>query len=788
MRNWLAGLLLLLLAAPAGAQGKAMETYLFGPADMARLEQSGTELQQGGTYQVWAWAPRGGTVSLTLGGSHLQGQVPGRAAAGDTFDWVRLGTLDAGAGELVKLGRSAAPGAAPVGYLALSLDPNYLPARALELRRVHPLTDAPVTDARQVRARTNNEGINFQPYTDRAAWLRRREELREQILVSAGLWPLPERPPLKPQVYGRLDRDGYSIEKVVLETLPGFYLTGNLYRPAGKTGRQPGILCPHGHWATGRFEEQIQARCIGLARTGGVVFVYDMVGFGDSKPFGHSFTNPALGLLGVNLTGLQLWNSMRGLDFLMALPDVDPARIACTGESGGGTQTFLLCAVDDRVQVAAPVCMVSHTFQGGCECENSPGLRYDTDNVEIAAAFAPKPMILVGATGDWTSKIMTNGYPEIRATYRLLGKEENVSAVIFEAPHNYNKQSREAVYAWFGRYLFGITDPARTREQPYQVEKEATISCWDAEHPRPAGTATPADLQRTLTQAVQEQVARLLAAGAREGSAARDLLRAGLRHELGCALPAREDLLVEEAGTLQRSGFEVRRLLLGRRGRGDRVPALLYLPAGRRPAYATVVVHPAGKAALVTDDGEPAGVLAGLLQTGQAVLAIDLFLTGEHLGLREVPKRATTGHFLTYNRSTLAEQVQDILTAAAYLKSLPGTEGVHLAGLEAAGTACLLARALTDEVSRAAVDGHRFEYTPGLPATDDRYTPGLLRYGGLAAAALLAAPHKLLLHNTGPTLDTTACRRAYERQGAAEDLMVQADPADSADVVAWLTR
>src|SRR5262249_22741208 len=161
------------------------------------------------------------------------------------------------------------------------------------------------------------------------------------------------------------------------------------------------------------------------------------------------------------------------------------------------------------------------------------------------------------------------------------------------------------------------------------------------------------------------------------------------------------------------------------------------------------------------------------------------FLTGEHLGLRESPKRATTGHFLTYNRSTLAEQVQDILTAAAYLKSLPGTEGVHLAGLEAAGTPCLLARALTDEVSRAAVDAHRSESPPGPPAPDDRYPPGPLRYGGLAAAALLAAPHKLLLHNTGPSLDTTACRRAYERRGAAEDLIVQADPADPAVVVAW---
>src|SRR5438067_9605161 len=190
----------------------------------------------------------------------------------------------------------------------------------------------PAADARAAHARTNNEGVNFQPYADRAAWEARRRAIREQILVSCGLWPLPERQPLHAQVYGKLDRQGYTIEKVVLETLPGFYLAGNLYRPADqKRDRHPGILCPHGHWETGRFEEQVQARCIGLARMGGVVFVYDMVGYADSKPFGHSFSNDTLRLLGLNLPGLQLWNSIRALALITGLPAVDPPRLACTG-------------------------------------------------------------------------------------------------------------------------------------------------------------------------------------------------------------------------------------------------------------------------------------------------------------------------------------------------------------------------------------------------------------------------------------------------------------------------
>jgi cephalosporin-C deacetylase-like acetyl esterase len=156
-------------------------------------------------------------------------------------------------------------------------------------------------------------------------------------------------------VYGRLERDGYTVEKVVLRTLPGLYLTGSLYRPARRNGRVPGVLSPHGHWSRGRFEEVVQARGAGLARLGCVVFSYDMIGFGDSKPIGHTFRDARMDRLGISLLGLQLWNSIRALDFLSSLPDVDAERIGCTGASGGGTQTFLLAAVDDRVKVSAPV-------------------------------------------------------------------------------------------------------------------------------------------------------------------------------------------------------------------------------------------------------------------------------------------------------------------------------------------------------------------------------------------------------------------------------------------------
>ena len=259
----------------------------------------------------------------------------------------------------------------------------------LDLVRGRVDTAGPSPDRRRTEVRTNQEGADFQPPSSAQAWRDRAMQLRQQMLVALGLWPMPPKTPLNPRIYGKLQRDGYTIEKVVLETMPGFTLSGNLYRPAGKTGRVPGLLCPHGHWEDGRVNIEVQQRCIRWAKLGCVVFMYDMVGYNDSKPFTHGFLDDRLRRWGLSLATLQTWNSIRALDWLTSLADVDPSRIGCTGESGGGTQTFLLTALDPRIKVAAPVVMVSDSFQGGCVCENAAGLRLGTDNVEIAALCAP---------------------------------------------------------------------------------------------------------------------------------------------------------------------------------------------------------------------------------------------------------------------------------------------------------------------------------------------------------------------------------------------------------------
>ena len=212
-------------------------------------------------------------------------------------------------------------------------------------------------------------------------------------------------------------------------------------------------------------------RAINLARQGFVVFTYDLIGYNDSRQLVHrEFGGSREKLWGLSIAGLQLWSGIRGLDFLESLPYVRRDALGATGASGGGTQTFLLAAIDERVKAVVPVNMISLHMQGGCLCENLPGLRLDTNNVEIAATIAPRPLLMVSATGDWTTNTMEREYPAVRALYALEGAADRVHAVRFAAVHNYNRDSREAVYAWMARWLQSAPADVRRPESAFTPE------------------------------------------------------------------------------------------------------------------------------------------------------------------------------------------------------------------------------------------------------------------------------------------------------------------------------
>src|SRR3954454_6071667 len=229
------------------------------------------------------------------------------------------------------------------------------------------IVTVPQVPSGQSRYRTLDDRFAPPQFANADGWTARAAYLREHVLASAGLLPLPEKTPLHPSVFGEVRRADYTVSKVYFQSLPGFLVTGNLYRPIGD-GPFPAVLAPHGHWAYGRLENtllnSVPGRAINLARQGFVVFTYDMVGYDDSRQVPHTFGGKRETMWGLSLGGLQLWNSIRGLDFLQSLPYVKGDALGATGESGGGTQTFRFSAVDDRVASAAPVNMLSLQMQG----------------------------------------------------------------------------------------------------------------------------------------------------------------------------------------------------------------------------------------------------------------------------------------------------------------------------------------------------------------------------------------------------------------------------------------
>jgi hypothetical protein len=392
------------------------------------------------------------------------------------------------------------------------------------------------TDSRvgaQARYRSTDDRVVVRAPASLAEWQRRADYLREHVLATAGLLPQPERTPLHPHVFDEKRHADYSVAKVYFESLPGFYVTGNLYRPIG-AGPFPAILSPHGHWTYGRLENtpvmSMPARAIGLARQGFVVFAFDMIGYNDSRQLTHQFAGPRESLWGLTLSGLQLWNAIRSVDFLESLPDVDRTRIGCTGESGGGTQTFLLAAVDDRIKVAAPVNMISMHFQGGDLCENPPALRLDTNNLEIAATIAPRPLLMVSATGDWTKETLEVEYPAMRQFYALHGAEDRLHAVRFDAPHNYNRDSREAVYAWMARWLKDAPADVKVAERSVQPDPITDLLVF-------YGRALP-DEALTREQLTERWIESSKALGRR---ADRRVMESALLHVLGLPAPPQRE-------------------------------------------------------------------------------------------------------------------------------------------------------------------------------------------------------------------------------------------------------
>lgn len=673
----------------------------------------------------------------------------------------------------------------------------------------------------------------FTPAVSKAEWEKRAQKVRERILVSCGLWPMPEKTPLNPVIHGLIDCGDFTIEKVYFESLPGFYLTGLLYRPKGKPGKKPAVLSPHGHAPNGRFIDKglkeakrlvdigaeyyveaarnyMQPRFVHLARMGYVVFHYDMIGYADnmqiSFELAHRFAKqrPEMNEPGnwglfspqaesnlQSVFGLQTWNSIRAVDFVLTLPDVDPERLGVSGESGGGTQTMILAGIDPRMKVSMPVVMVSTAMQGGCTCENAGLLRIGTGNIEFSALFAPKPQGITQAD-DWTKEISVKGFPELQKHYELLGsKEDMILAGETRFKHNYNAVSRLAMYKLFNKHL-GVSADVKERESKYRTKEELTV--WNEEHPMPeGGDKFERKLMKQIHQSWQKRFQNLIPKDEKQLRKYREVIGTGVDVIIDKKLSQLKNISYSQTSISNWSIYIESIGLLRNKENNSELPTIILKPKRADGDY-VIWIEKEGKKDLYEKDGTLKKHIYDLLKAGKTVLAVDLLFQGEFLPdgekmtlARKVENpRESAAYTHGYNHSLFVNRVHDVLTAVSFTQKMKAGK-VHLAGLNGAGHWVAAARSQAGPaVYSAAIDikGFKFENIRDLRHVD--FQPGGAKYGDIEGMISLSAPHRLWMSvSNGENIKLVEA--VYSSAKASSKLTVSTSSEDkTSEAVSWI--
>ncbi|MBN2610014.1 MAG: acetylxylan esterase [Bacteroidales bacterium] len=289
-------------------------------------------------------------------------------------------------------------------------------------------------------------------YSDATSWEKRKNELKPCFWSALQLKHLPEWPVSEPLISNVRKMKGYTIENFALETLPGVYVCGSLYRPAKIQGKIPVMLCPNGHWKDGRYRPDQQYQCAMLARLGTVAVSYDLFAWGESQlQFKEEYHRKSLAMT------MQVLNSLRILDYLVSLDYADPQRIGITGGSGAGSHAMLLTALDDRIKVTVPAVMLSSYMYGGCPCESGMPVHLcggGTNNIELAAMAAPRPQLIISDGKDWTANVPDIEFPLLQKVYEFYGKNDLVKNVHFpDEGHDYGPSKRIALYEFFALHM-----------------------------------------------------------------------------------------------------------------------------------------------------------------------------------------------------------------------------------------------------------------------------------------------------------------------------------------------
>lgn len=325
--------------------------------------------------------------------------------------------------------------------------------------------------------RQAEDGMKLVPYlsslyADKAAWEARKDTLRKEVRARLGIDKLLAVCSKDAPEYGKIRKfDGYTVQNFRLKTANGHTVCGSIYAPKGE-GKHPLIICPNGHFSNGRYGTVQQQRLATLARMGAICVDYDLWGWGESADEVGSKAHQT-----PEAHVMQALNGIRILDWMIQRKDVDKTRVGVNGGSGGGTQSVLLSVLDDRYTACCPVVSVSSWFDGGCPCESGMPIQLaggGTCNAELAAMFAPKPMMLVSDGGDWTSTTPELEYPYIKRIYGFYGADDKVMNVhLPKERHDFGPNKRNAVYKFFIE-TFNL-DASKLDEDKVVIEEENAL-------------------------------------------------------------------------------------------------------------------------------------------------------------------------------------------------------------------------------------------------------------------------------------------------------------------------
>lgn len=622
-------------------------------------------------------------------------------------------------------------------------------------------------------------------------WRGQRVKLRRRLIQSWGGFP-SQSCPLKPQVVGGFKREGYRVEKLLLQSRPGVTMTANAYIP-DSDGRHPAVLCVHGHFRMAKSEAVVQSRCIGLAKLGFFVLMVDAFGAGErgiGKALGEYHGEMVAGTLwptGLALAGLQVYDNMRAVDYLQTRAEVDPERIGVTGCSGGGNQTMYVGAIDERLKCVVPVCSVG-TYQAYlgaacCMCEVTPAALSYTEEAGVLSLVAPRALMLINATRDgfqFSVGQAKKSLAEANKVFRLYKKEDHTRHVVVDSGHGYNQKMREAMYGWMTKHLKSEGDGSPIAEGVIKTEAVETLRCFPGDS-RPDTFIT---------------IPKFAAAEARNILARRPIPNHGQQW-------AADEMLMRESLPRVLGGFPKRTPLEAKITETDLGSEIAYSP---EPGIRITALHQpvdskTRKLAVLLDLDQGRKAATGplgkeLIQSGWDLTTVDLRATGSTAQKGDVIGRApdhnTAEWSMWVGRPLLGQWVWDVrrLLDALYEHAGGVPKETAVIGVGPASLVALSVAALDSRITRAATVGGLATYVTDAPYEKQRLgimVPGILRdIGDIPQLAALVAPRRLII--TGGvdgvgnklTQDQMMANYAWTKsiskfEPAANDLRVTAD-------------